>query len=32
VAITEDGPWVTTAEDGGFSRFAELGLKVPQRA
>ena len=32
VAITEDGPWVTTAEDGGFSRFAELGLRVPQRA
>jgi methionyl aminopeptidase len=32
VAVTEDGPWVTTAEDGGFSRFAELGLKVPQRA
>ncbi len=32
VAITEDGPWVTTAEDGGYSRFAELGLKVPQRA
>jgi methionine aminopeptidase type I len=32
VAITENGPWVTTAEDGGFSRFAELGLKVPQRA
>ncbi|HEX6669412.1 MAG TPA: M24 family metallopeptidase, partial [Gemmatimonadales bacterium] len=32
VAITETGPWVTTAADGGFSRFAELGLKVPQRA
>jgi methionine aminopeptidase type I len=32
VAITEDGPWVTTAEDGGFSRLAELGVKVPQRA
>lgn len=32
VAITEDGPWVTTAEDGGFSRFSELGVKVPQRA
>jgi methionine aminopeptidase type I len=32
VAIAENGPWVTTAEDGGFTRFAELGLKVPQRA
>ena len=32
VAITEDGPWVTTAEDGGFARFAELGVKVAQRA
>ena len=32
VAITEDGPWVTTAEDGGYARLAELGVKVPQRA
>ena len=32
VAITEDGPWVTTAEDGGFARLAELGVKVAQRA
>jgi methionyl aminopeptidase len=32
VAVTEDGPWVTTAEDGGFSRLAELGVKVAQRA
>ena len=32
VAITEDGPWVTTAEDGGFARLAELGVKVTQRA
>ena len=32
VAITEDGPWVTTAEDGGFTRLAELGVKVAQRA
>ena len=32
VAITEDGPWVTTAEDGGAARLAELGVKVPQRA
>ena len=32
VAITEDGPWVTTAEDGGTARLAELGVKVPQRA
>ena len=30
VAITEDGPWVTTAEDGGFARLAELGVKVAQ--
>jgi methionyl aminopeptidase len=32
VAITEDGPWVTTAEDGGAGRLAELGVKVAQRA
>ena len=32
VAVTEDGPWVTTADDGGFSRLAELGVKVAQRA
>ena len=32
VAVTEDGPWVTTAEDGGFGRLAELGVKVAQRA
>ncbi|CAA9278674.1 MAG: Methionine aminopeptidase [uncultured Corynebacteriales bacterium] len=32
VAITEDGPWVTTAEDGGYARLAELGVKVAQRA
>jgi methionyl aminopeptidase len=32
VAITEDGPWVTTAEDGGYARLAELGVKVTQRA
>jgi len=32
VAVTEDGPWVTTAEDGGSSRLAELGVKVAQRA
>jgi methionyl aminopeptidase len=32
VAITEDGPWVTTAEDGGYAKLAELGVKVAQRA
>jgi methionyl aminopeptidase len=32
VAITEDGPWVTTAEDGGAGKLAELGVKVAQRA
>ena len=32
VAITEEGPGVTTAEDGGFARLAELGVKVAQRA
>ena len=29
VAITEDGPWVLTAEDGGAARFAELGVPSP---
>src|SRR5215207_7334448 len=28
VALTEDGPWVTTAEDGGARKLAELGVKV----
>lgn len=32
VALTEDGPWVTTAEDGGLGKLTELGVKVAQRA
>jgi methionyl aminopeptidase len=28
VAITEDGPWVLTAEDGGAARLAELGVRA----
>lgn len=29
VAITEDGPWVLTAEDGGAAQFAALGITSP---
>ncbi|TAK70060.1 MAG: type I methionyl aminopeptidase [Actinomycetota bacterium] len=29
VAITEDGPWVLTALDGGAARFAALGVPSP---
>jgi methionine aminopeptidase type I len=32
VGLTEDGPWVLTAEDGGAARLAEFGVKVPARA
>jgi methionyl aminopeptidase len=32
VAITEDGPWVLTAEDGGAAKLAGYGVKVAQRA
>ncbi len=32
VAITDDGPWVLTAEDGGAGKLAEHGIRVPQRA
>jgi methionyl aminopeptidase len=32
VGITEDGPWVLTAEDGGAGKLAEYGLRVAQRA
>jgi methionyl aminopeptidase len=32
VGITEDGPWVLTAEDGGAAKLAEYGVKVAQRA
>lgn len=28
VAITEDGPWVLTAEDGGAARLAEFGVRA----
>jgi methionyl aminopeptidase len=28
VAITEDGPWVLTAEDGGAARLAALGVRA----
>lgn len=31
VCITEEGPWVTTALDGGYARLTELGVQVPQR-
>ena len=31
VCITPEGPWVTTALDGGFERLTALGLTVPQR-
>lgn len=29
IAITEDGPWVLTALDGGAARLAELGVPTP---
>lgn len=29
VVLTEDGPWVTTAHDGGAARLAQWGLSVP---
>jgi methionyl aminopeptidase len=29
--LTEDGPWVLTAEDGGAAKLAELGRSVPAR-
>jgi methionine aminopeptidase type I len=32
VAITEDGPWVLTADDGGAAKLAAYGVKVAQRA
>jgi methionyl aminopeptidase len=28
VAVTENGPWVLTAEDGGASRLAEFGVRA----
>ena len=32
VAITESGPWVLTAHDGGASTFGELGVPVSSAA
>lgn len=32
VAITEDGPWVLTAVDGGAAHFAEHGIPSPAAA
>ena len=32
VAITEDGPWVLTAGDGGAAKLAERGVNVSQSA
>lgn len=32
VCITDEGPWVTTALDGGHARLTALGLSVPLRA
>ncbi len=32
VAITEDGPWVLTAFDGGVAKLAEFGVKAGQPA
>jgi methionyl aminopeptidase len=32
VAITDDGPWVLTADDGGAAKLAELGVRVALRA
>jgi len=29
--LTDEGPWVLTAEDGGAAKLAELGLTVPAR-
>jgi len=29
VALTDDGPWVLTAHDGGAERFAALGVPTP---
>lgn len=32
VAVTEDGPWVLTAEDGGRARLAALGVQTARTA
>lgn len=29
--LTDDGPWVLTAQDGGAAKLAELGVSVPAR-
>jgi methionyl aminopeptidase len=32
IAVTDDGPWVLTALDGGSARLAELGVATPAAA
>jgi methionyl aminopeptidase len=32
IAVTDDGPWVLTALDGGAARLAELGVATPAAA
>ena len=32
VCITEEGPWVTTAVDGGIAELRALGLELPERS
>jgi len=32
VALTEQGPWVLTAVDGGAARLAKLGVGTPATA
>lgn len=32
VAVTEEGPWVLTAHDGGAARFAAMGVRSPAAA
>lgn len=32
VAVTEDGPWVLTADDGGAARLAEFGVRAAASA
>jgi methionyl aminopeptidase len=32
VALTDEGPWVLTALDGGAARFAALGIVSPAAA
>jgi methionyl aminopeptidase len=32
IAVTDDGPWVLTALDGGAARLSELGVATPAAA